>query len=300
MDWCCRVGWTCRLCNYGEEPLRPEWAGDAARDRYEMELIHLCLQADKPVLGVCRGAQVLNVALGGSLYQDIATQHQAGHVHRNWDIYDQHGHDVMVEPGTALARWYNCSATGARARTNSVHHQGVKQLGRDLVVEARSVPDRSPPWRSTCATHAVDGPEMVLMAMRDARADCEIARATFRTCRPRCRDAASALPAKRTSIQPSRTSRSSKAPLPPCTMAGPPTKRMRFPSCRAAFHAGPPTRSAMRRALGRSPDTPDPMKRNPRWSWSRTGAEPAYPGLPDHHPVSATHAVHGSAPPPGS
>jgi putative glutamine amidotransferase len=127
--------------HYGEEPLRPEWAGDAARDRYEMELIHLCLQADKPVLGICRGAQVLNVALGGSLYQDIATQHEAGHVHRNWDIYDQHGHDVAVEPGTALARWYNCSATGARARTNSVHHQGVKLLGRDLVIEARSVPD---------------------------------------------------------------------------------------------------------------------------------------------------------------
>lgn len=127
--------------HYGEEPLRPEWAGDAARDRYEIELIHLCLQADKPVLGVCRGAQVLNVALGGSLYQDIATQHEAGHVHRNWDIYDQHGHEVTVEPGTALARWYNCSSTGARARTNSVHHQGVKELGRDLVVEARSVPD---------------------------------------------------------------------------------------------------------------------------------------------------------------
>lgn len=128
--------------HYGEEPLRPEWSGDAARDQYEMELIRLCLDADKPVLGVCRGAQVLNVALGGSLYQDIATQHEAGHVHRNWDIYDQHGHAVAVEPGSRLARWYGFSgAEPVQARTNSVHHQGVKRLGRDLVVEARSVPD---------------------------------------------------------------------------------------------------------------------------------------------------------------
>jgi putative glutamine amidotransferase len=106
-----------------------------------MELIHLCLDSDKPVLGVCRGAQVLNVALGGSLYQDIETQHQGKQVHRNWEIYDRLGHEIVVEPGSRLARWYGFGDQGGRGRTNSVHHQGVKDLGRDLVVEARSVPD---------------------------------------------------------------------------------------------------------------------------------------------------------------
>jgi putative glutamine amidotransferase len=131
--------------HYGEEPARPEWVGDPARDVYEMELIHLCLEADKPVLGVCRGAQVLNVALGGSLYQDIETQHEGRRVHRNWGIYEQHGHDVIVEPGSRLAGWYGFSEAGPRAgwraRINSVHHQCLNRLGRDLVVEARSDPD---------------------------------------------------------------------------------------------------------------------------------------------------------------
>ncbi len=127
--------------HYGEEPARPEWTGDAARDQYEMELIRICMDLDKPVLGICRGAQVLNVALGGSLYQDIETQHDGKRVHRDWDIYDRHGHDVRVEPGALLGRWYGFGAQGGRGRTNSVHHQGLKDLGRDLIVEARSVPD---------------------------------------------------------------------------------------------------------------------------------------------------------------
>ena len=127
--------------HYGEQPARPEWAGDAARDRYEMELIRLCLDDDKPVLGVCRGAQVMNVALGGSLYQDIETQHDGNQVHRNWEAYDRHGHDISVEPGSALGRWYGFPNEGGRARTNSVHHQGLNRIGRGLVVEARSIPD---------------------------------------------------------------------------------------------------------------------------------------------------------------
>jgi len=140
--------------HYGEEPVRQEWSGDPARDVYEMELVRTCLELDLPVLGVCRGAQVLNVALGGSLYQDIETMHDGRRVHRNWDIYDRHGHDVVIEPGSWLERWYGgagaaggasdaASASSAimKARINSVHHQGLKTLGRDVVVEARSDPD---------------------------------------------------------------------------------------------------------------------------------------------------------------
>ena len=54
---------------YGEAPLRDEWAGDRVRDAYEMELLHEFVEAGKPVLGICRGMQLINVAFGGSLYQ---------------------------------------------------------------------------------------------------------------------------------------------------------------------------------------------------------------------------------------
>jgi putative glutamine amidotransferase len=125
--------------SYGEEPLRPEWQGDALRDAYEMELVNLSMARGKPILGVCRGTQVLNVALGGSLYQDIELLHEQKRVHRNWEIYDQHIHEVDIAPGSWLERWYGPGRSPARV--NSVHHQGIKTLGRDLVVEARSIPD---------------------------------------------------------------------------------------------------------------------------------------------------------------
>ncbi len=115
---------------YGEQPLKPEWAGDAVRDRYEIELVRAFTEARKPVLGICRGAQLINVALGGSLHQDVPA-------HRS-DDYDEHAHEVRLEPGSGLARLYGES--GPR-RVVSIHHQAIKRLGRDLRVEARSVPD---------------------------------------------------------------------------------------------------------------------------------------------------------------
>lgn len=139
--------------NYGEEPARPEWGGDPIRDAYEMELFRLCLEEDRPVLGVCRGLQVMNVALGGSLYQDVPTFHPGHRVHRDGVRYDRLGHALAVEPGSLLASW--CRRAGDRPaqaqassdggsllfRVNTVHHQAIKALGRDLVAEARSVPD---------------------------------------------------------------------------------------------------------------------------------------------------------------
>jgi len=112
---------------YGEEPLKPEWAGDAVRDGYEIELVRAFTAAGKPVLGICRGAQLINVALGGSLHQDIPA-------HRS-DEYDQHAHEVRLEPGSRLARLYG--ETGPR-RVVSIHHQAIKRLAPGLVVEARA------------------------------------------------------------------------------------------------------------------------------------------------------------------
>jgi putative glutamine amidotransferase len=112
---------------YGEEPLKPEWAGDPLRDGYEIELVRAFTAAGKPVLGICRGAQLINVALGGSLHQDIPA-------HRS-DDYDQHAHEVRLEPGSGLARLYG--ETGPR-RVVSIHHQAIKRLAPGLKVEARA------------------------------------------------------------------------------------------------------------------------------------------------------------------
>jgi putative glutamine amidotransferase len=112
---------------YGEAPLQPEWAGDPLRDRYEIELVRAFSAAGKPVLGICRGAQLINVALGGSLHQDIAA-------HRS-DDYDSHTHDVRLEPDSGLARLYG--ETGPR-RVVSIHHQAIKRLAPSLVIEARA------------------------------------------------------------------------------------------------------------------------------------------------------------------
>jgi putative glutamine amidotransferase len=129
--------------HYGEEPLRPEWAGDHARDLYEMELVRLAIELDRPVLGCCRGAQVLNVALGGSLWQDVETMHPERRVHRDWHVYDQLFHEVQLAEDSWLARCYagDRQAPARRGRINSVHHQAIKQLGKGLAVEARSTED---------------------------------------------------------------------------------------------------------------------------------------------------------------
>lgn len=123
---------------YGEEPLRPEWAGDPQRDRYELELLKRFLEAGKPVLGICRGQQLINVALGGTLYQDTLTQVAGTRRHHDVSIYDDHYHDVEILPGTRLAALYPGRGT---ARVNTIHHQAVRDLGRDLVIEARSLED---------------------------------------------------------------------------------------------------------------------------------------------------------------
>jgi gamma-glutamyl-gamma-aminobutyrate hydrolase PuuD len=125
--------------SYGETALNPEWAGDRVRDVYEMELLHEFVEADKPVLGVCRGAQMINVAFGGTLHQDINSLVPDSFAHRNAETYDKNFHDIIIEPDSGLARMYPGKSTGT---VNSIHHQSVKTLGRDLAVEAWSESDR--------------------------------------------------------------------------------------------------------------------------------------------------------------
>jgi putative glutamine amidotransferase len=125
--------------SYGEQPINPAWAGDEVRDAYEIELFHEFVSQGKPVFGICRGHQVINVALGGTLYQDIATQCPGGACsHRNEQMYDKHFHDVRVLPGTWLSRLYPNMES---SKINTIHHQAIKGLGEGLVVEAMSEPD---------------------------------------------------------------------------------------------------------------------------------------------------------------
>lgn len=124
---------------YGEEPLKPEWGGDSVRDQYEIALVRACLERDLPVLGVCRGMQVMNVALGGSLWQDVASQAPQCLAHRDWSVYDQLFHEVRFEPGSWIARLYGSDGQGRRV--NTIHHQAVRRLGQGLVAEAVSPAD---------------------------------------------------------------------------------------------------------------------------------------------------------------
>jgi len=124
--------------SYGETALQPAWSGDRIRDDYEISLLRAFMGRKKPVLGICRGAQIVNVAQGGTLWQDLGTQVPGALNHRNWEIYADNCHATTLMPGTGLASLYPEATV---VKTNSVHHQAIKDLGRDLVVEARSEPD---------------------------------------------------------------------------------------------------------------------------------------------------------------
>ncbi len=123
--------------SYGQQPRRPAWAGDAERDRYEIDLVHRFLDVGKPVLGVCRGIQVLNVALGGTLWQDLVDDGATASTHRDATAYDRLDHDLEVQADSVLARLVGAG----RHRVNSIHHQGLRDLAPGLVAEARSAGD---------------------------------------------------------------------------------------------------------------------------------------------------------------
>jgi len=122
---------------YGETAMRQEWTGDRTRDMYEMEFLHEFLESGKPVFGICRGAQLINVAMGGALYQDIALQLPDSIPHVA-DAYDRHVHDIVLEKGGWLEKRLG---DAPQRKIISVHHQGIKTLGRELIVEARAAGD---------------------------------------------------------------------------------------------------------------------------------------------------------------
>ncbi len=114
---------------YGEEPHELCGKTDAARDWTELRLIRWAMQDQKPILGVCRGIQVLNVAAGGTLYQDVEAQFQGGMKHDYFppsDGYQRDSiiHDATIAPDSRLEQILGLK----NVSVNSMHHQGIKTL----------------------------------------------------------------------------------------------------------------------------------------------------------------------------
>jgi putative glutamine amidotransferase len=122
---------------YGQ-PRHPTFASaEAGRDEYEIELTRRALEADLPVLAICRGLQLLNVARGGTLIQDIPDLIRTPIRHRLPDPRDSIAHDVAVVPGSVLASALRDRITAdGTCAVNSRHHQAPQDLGNGLVVSA--------------------------------------------------------------------------------------------------------------------------------------------------------------------
>ena len=117
---------------YGEIPAPALGSVDRSRDAFEFALLKSALRRRLPVLAICRGIQLVNVALGGTLWQDLPTQRPSSIAHNHTGDRDARTHRILVEPGTRTAA--ALGVTGFAA--NSFHHQGIKDLAPGLVVSA--------------------------------------------------------------------------------------------------------------------------------------------------------------------
>lgn len=113
---------------FGQED-RGSQPPDRERDRAELALFRSFFQAGKPILGICRGMQLINVALGGTLIQDLPPEQRARHTAEEGDLV----HTILAQPGSLL-----CDLYGPSFQVNSAHHQAVDVLGEGLRVTARS------------------------------------------------------------------------------------------------------------------------------------------------------------------
>ncbi len=105
-----------------------------ARDMMEPRLVETALRLGRPILGICRGIQLLNVCLGGTLYQDLPTELAGGGSHHMEPPYDRAEHAVKIAEGSPLAAVLGKTEIGV----NSCHHQGVKRLAPVLAAMARA------------------------------------------------------------------------------------------------------------------------------------------------------------------
>ena len=114
--------------HYGQPPHPAAQVSDPQRDSFEIAAVLEADQRAMPAFCICRGVQVLNVARGGSLIQDIPDLVEGHPNHYRADIFDSHAHEVKIEPGARLA----ALAGTDRLSVNSLHHQAVEVLGQGL------------------------------------------------------------------------------------------------------------------------------------------------------------------------
>jgi len=119
---------------YGSMPHPKVTYVDEDRDRIELNLVQLAVAKDLPFLGICRGLQLINIALGGSLYEDILEQHPEAQKHDYFPGYPRNhlAHPVEIEGGSLIAQIVGLET----AEVNSLHHQGIRRLASGLKATA--------------------------------------------------------------------------------------------------------------------------------------------------------------------
>jgi putative glutamine amidotransferase len=117
------------------------------KDEIELRLIRHALKNELPILGICRGSQLLNVACGGTLYGDVQKEKKSRLKHIDFDHYHTYRHPILIRSGSPLQKWYRRKAL----RVNSYHHQGIRDLAprfkpmahtKDGLIEAYFDPKR--------------------------------------------------------------------------------------------------------------------------------------------------------------
>ena len=137
---------------YGEQILGPSVHLEPERDAFELPLIREAIARDMPVLAICRGCQVLNVALGGTLWQDLPAQRPTGLAHTQKAPRDAVTHTVEIGSDSLLGDLLHAAGSGSTILANSFHHQAARAVPERLVpvafasdgtVEAIELPDRT-------------------------------------------------------------------------------------------------------------------------------------------------------------
>ncbi|MBP5492266.1 MAG: gamma-glutamyl-gamma-aminobutyrate hydrolase family protein [Clostridiales bacterium] len=120
--------------NYGEDPLPVCGAPCVERDAMENALLDQAIERDLPVLGICRGIQFLNAYLGGTLYQDLPSQHPSKTEHHQSPPYDVPVHEVQILKDSSLYKVLHVETLSV----NSYHHQAIKNPAESLKIMAMS------------------------------------------------------------------------------------------------------------------------------------------------------------------
>ncbi len=119
---------------FGEEPLFQSGEISPVRDAFELSLCKQAMARDIPLLGICRGMQIINIALGGTIFQDISVQTNSKLKHSQQAPRDYATHSIFIEENSLLsALWEKETAS-----VNSFHHQAVAFLGENLQASAKS------------------------------------------------------------------------------------------------------------------------------------------------------------------